>query len=50
MCFDALTIGGLLIALVSVAFLVGLVSHNDRLRPGVRAAHREQVADALTRD
>jgi len=30
MCFDALTIGGLLVALVSGGLLVGVVSHNDR--------------------
>jgi hypothetical protein len=30
MSFDALTIGGLLIALLSGGFLVGVVSHNDR--------------------
>jgi hypothetical protein len=30
MCFDALTIGGLLFAVVSGGFMVGVVSHNDR--------------------
>jgi hypothetical protein len=29
MSFDALTIGGLLAAVLSGGFLVGLVSHND---------------------
>jgi hypothetical protein len=32
MSFDALTIGGLLAAVVSGGFLVGLVTYNDRLR------------------
>lgn len=31
MSFDALTVAGLLLALVSGGFLVGLVWHNDRL-------------------
>lgn len=30
MSFDALTISGLLVAVVSAGFLVGVVSHNDR--------------------
>ncbi len=30
MCFDALTIAGLLLAVLSGGFLIGLVSHNDR--------------------
>lgn len=30
MCFDALTVGGLMLAVLSGGFLVGLVSHNDR--------------------
>jgi hypothetical protein len=30
MCFDALTVAGLLLAVLSGGFLVGLVSHNDR--------------------
>lgn len=30
MSFDALTLSGLLIALISGGFLVGVVSHNDR--------------------
>ncbi|MFP4062016.1 MAG: hypothetical protein ACLFNA_09365 [Halochromatium sp.] len=39
MSFDALTVGGLLVALLSGGFLIGLVWHNDRVsskpsRPG----------------
>lgn len=30
MSFDALTIAGLLLAVLAGGFLVGLVSHNDR--------------------
>jgi hypothetical protein len=30
MSFDALTIGGVLLALISGGLLVGIVSHNDR--------------------
>lgn len=44
MCFDALTIGGSLIALLSGGFLVGLVSNNDRLRFGSSAASRAEHA------
>ena len=38
MSFDALTIGGLLIAVISGGFLVGVVLHNDRAA-AKRAAH-----------
>ncbi len=34
MSFDALTIAGLLLAVLSGGFLVGLVSHNDRSSRG----------------
>jgi hypothetical protein len=40
MSFDALTIGGLLAAVLSGGFLVGLVSHNDRRSRGESAGER----------
>jgi hypothetical protein len=38
MSFDALTIGGVLVALISGGFLVGVVTHNDRLRGSMQRA------------
>ncbi|MFE8033324.1 hypothetical protein [Thiohalocapsa marina] len=32
MSFDALTIGGLLLAIISGAFLIGLVRNNDSIK------------------
>lgn len=43
MCFDALTIGGLLVAVVSGGFLVGVVSHNDRSSARRRLNHRPSI-------
>jgi hypothetical protein len=43
MCIDALTIGGLLLAVLSGGFLVGLVSHNDR-----SSARAEADSDGLS--
>lgn len=42
MSFDALTIAGLLLALLSGGFLVGLVSHNDRSSSTAAAASTGQ--------
>jgi|GEM_PF-3654621 len=50
MCFDALTVAGLLLAVLSGGFLIGLVSHNDRklikkdkvLSPGQTATLSQQ--------
>ncbi|NBC46551.1 MAG: hypothetical protein GVY22_00865 [Gammaproteobacteria bacterium] len=55
MCFDALTIGGLLVAVVSGGFLVGLVSQNDRSSskaPSIkqRSIQAEQPAAAVPQD
>jgi hypothetical protein len=45
MIFDALTISGLLIAIVSGGFLVGVVSHNGvRTRAGQRGSTTEPHA------
>lgn len=47
MSFDALTIGGLLLAIVSGGFLVGVVRNNDR-RSGARDASSEHThADSV---
>jgi hypothetical protein len=43
MSFDALTIGGLLLALLSGGFLVGIVSHNDRASANRAANHGAQA-------
>jgi hypothetical protein len=48
MSFDALTIGGLLVAIVSGGFLVGVVRNNDR-RAGRDAAERSDAVAAPTR-
>lgn len=50
MCFDALTISGLLIAVLSGCFLVGVVLHNDRPSHQGRAAPAERVSAAAPQD
>lgn len=43
MSFDALTIGGFLVAVVSGGFLVGVVSHNDKQTDQrARQAHKRR--------
>jgi hypothetical protein len=48
MSFDALTIGGLLVAIVSGGFLVGVVKNNDR-RSGADGAegHHDDHANSV---
>jgi len=50
MSFDALTIGGLLLALISGGFFVGVVSHNGRARTARGAAGSGAPATAAAQD
>ncbi len=50
MSFDALTIAGLLLAVLSGGFLVGLVSHNDRSSSKAKAVVNGQAATVSQQD
>ncbi len=50
MSFDALTISGLLLAVLSGGFLVGVVFYNDRPSPKDGAAPAEQASAATLQD
>jgi len=50
MSFDALTISGLLLAVLSGGFLIGVVFHNDRPSSKDRAAPAAQVSPATLQD
>jgi len=45
MSFDALTIGGMLVAILTGGFLVGVVSHNDSRRR--RGPHEGRTGEGL---
>ncbi|MCG6939933.1 MAG: hypothetical protein LJE69_01610 [Thiohalocapsa sp.] len=45
MSFDALTISGVLAALVSAGLIVGIVRNNDRLRNQAESSEAKRFAD-----
>jgi hypothetical protein len=50
MSFDALTVSGLLLALLSGGFLIGLVSHDDRASSKTRMARDEGIIATTPQD
>ena len=50
MSFDALTVGGLLVALLSGGFLIGLVLHNDRVLSRPSRPHDDRIVAMTSQD
>lgn len=50
MSFDALTVGGLLLAVLSGGFLIGLVSHNDRATSRPSRPRDDQIVAMTSQD